>query len=59
MRHRAALLAAYARWVREGGEPTEEAEAGGLVAAEDGYNLARLRSMVGAVLEGLSRSGGG
>lgn len=59
MRGRARLLAAHEAWKRTGGEPSEEAEAGGLVAAEDGWNLARLRMMVGALLEGLSGGSGG
>ncbi len=53
---RAACLNARERWLRAGGEPSEEAEVGGLIAAEDGWNLAQLRASVDALIKGL---GGG
>lgn len=58
MRGRAELLAAWGAWQRDGGPQSEEAEAGGLVVAEDGANLGRLRMMVEALIEGLAKGGG-
>lgn len=58
MATRSACLVARERWLRAGavGDPSEEAEVGGLIVAEDGWNLARLRASVDAMIEGLGKA---